>query len=78
MRPLPPAVRSCSPLDRMVNEPSSMYQMAKRQRCERLQVLLGEELLAFTQVDRTLQLGQLRQRREVDKPCALGVLRQSA
>ena len=28
IRPLPPAVRACTPLERRVNEPSSMYQTA--------------------------------------------------
>ena len=27
-RPLPPAVRSCRPFERTVNDPSSMYQTA--------------------------------------------------
>ena len=74
MRPLPPAVRCCSPLDRTVNEPSSMYQMARASGVSALRYSSGEELLAVAEVDRTLQLGQLGQRGEVDETCALGVL----
>ena len=46
----------------------------KGQRGQRLQVVLGEELLAVAEVHRTLQLAEFRQRGEVDEFRGLVVL----
>ena len=51
-RPLPPAVRSCRPLDRTREDAVVHVPDGERQRRQRLEVVLGEELLAVAEVDR--------------------------
>ncbi len=71
-RPLPPAVRSCRPFERTVNDTIVHVPDGERQRRQLLEVVVAQHLLA-ADVDRFAQPSQLGERLHVVEHRTLGV-----